>query len=50
MAQRQPNIVAAAAGLAKVAIENMQKNIGFELLPTAWEGKLDFFSHGIVVN
>ena len=50
MAQRQPNIAPTAAGLAKVAIGNMQTEHGFELLPAAWEGKPDFFSHGTVVN
>ena len=50
MAQRQPNIAPAAAGLAKVAIGNMQTEHGFELLPATWEGKPDFFSHGTVVN
>ena len=50
MAQRQPNIALAVASLAKVAIGNMQTEHGFELLPAAWEGRLDFFSHGTIVN
>ena len=48
MAQRQPNN--ASAGLAKVAIGNMQTQHGFELLLVAWEGKPDFYSQGMVVN
>ena len=50
MAQPQPNIAPAAAGLLKVSIGNMQTQHGFELLPATWEGKPDFFSEGTIVN
>ena len=50
MAQPQPNIAPAAAGLFKVTIGYMQGQYGIDLLPATWEGKPDFFSEGTIVN
>ena len=50
MAQPQPNIAPAAAGLFKVTIGYMQGQYGIDLLPATWVGKPDFFSEETIVN